>query len=413
MQLIDLNVQQARIRKKIDGNIKAVLASGRFVMGPGVTALEERLARYAEVKHAVACASGGEAMRLALMVHGVAAGDAVFTSPFSYIAAAEVIACLGATPVLVDIDPATFTLSPEQLDRAAGTLQWAHPHLTPAGVVATGLFGLPADHDAVRAVAERHGLFVIEDATQSFGAAYKGRPAGSLADIACTSFAPAMPLGCYGDGGMCFTDDDRLAAALASLCARGRQEQAEGRVSSGIDGRLDPLQAAVLHAKLDVFPQEMKLRRLIADYYDALLHAQRAVGSLRVPEDRRSAWAQYPLLAGHAGLRAEIVMRLAERGITAAGYAPPRVPLPATIPPGLDPEVLPVSADFAARIFTIPMHPYLDTAQQERVGAAIRQILARTAAGPFNPIRAHPSPTPPSPARETQNEMEGKDIVSF
>ena len=228
MQFIDLKAQQARIRKTIEEKIKAVLEHGRYIMGPEIRELEDTLASYTGVRHAIGCASGTDALLLALMAHGVKKGDAVFTTPFSFIATAEAVALLGATPIFVDVDPHTFNLDPLQLEAAIEAFHSPssalHPlpesvnisKLRPKGVIAVDLFGLPADYGSINTIAQRHGLFVIEDAAQSFGASYFGGKACGLAQIGCTSFFPAKPLGGYGDGGMCFTNEDDLAERMRS-----------------------------------------------------------------------------------------------------------------------------------------------------------------------------------------------------
>ena len=220
MDFIDLKTKQRRIKEQLDANIQKVLAHGSYIMGPEVKELEQKLASYVGIKHAIGCASGTNALLMALMAYGVGPGDAIFTTPFTFIATAEVISLLGATPVFVDIDPVTFNIDPAKLALAIHAVKANNPSLhplpltpnalplTPRGVIPVDLFGLPADYDAINAIASDHGLFVIEDAAQYFGAVYKGKRAGALADVACTSFFPAKPLGCYGDGGMCFTDND-------------------------------------------------------------------------------------------------------------------------------------------------------------------------------------------------------------
>jgi dTDP-4-amino-4,6-dideoxygalactose transaminase len=271
MQFVDLAAQQNLIRDKIETNIQAVLSHGKYIMGPEIKELEERLAEFVGVEHGIACSSGTDALLLALMTYDVGPGDAVFTSPFTFIATAEVISLLGATPVFVDIDPKTFNIDPKSLERAIAALQkgssdYPLPSITdtsstPKGIIAVDLFGLPADYDAINSIAKKHGLFVIEDAAQSFGAEYKGKRACSLADIACTSFFPAKPLGCYGDGGMCFTGDENLAQTMRSLSVHGQGHHKYENVRIGINGRLDTLQAAILHAKFDIFPKEIELRQ--------------------------------------------------------------------------------------------------------------------------------------------------------
>jgi dTDP-4-amino-4,6-dideoxygalactose transaminase len=232
MQFIDLAAQQKRIRERIEANIAAVLDHGKYIMGPEIQSLEEKLAQYVGVKRAISCASGTDALLLALMAYEIGPGDAIFTTPFTFIATGEVISLLGATPVFVDIDPHTFNIDPSKLGPAIQAVldnqATDHPlprsgaPLVPKGIIAVDLFGQPADYDNLNAIAGRHGLFVLEDAAQSFGAEYKGSKACSLAQIGCTSFFPAKPLGCYGDGGMCFTDDDNLHEIMMSLRIHGK-----------------------------------------------------------------------------------------------------------------------------------------------------------------------------------------------
>ena len=234
MDFIDLKTQQKRIKEQLDANIQKVLAHGRYILGPEVSELEKTLAGYVGTKHAVACSSGTDALLMALTAFNVGPGDAIFTTPFTFIATAEVISLLGATPVFVDIDPETFNIDPAGLEQAIAAVESNDPslytlplasntsHLTPRGVIPVDLFGLTADYDRINAISKSHDLFVIEDAAQSFGAEYKGRKSCSLGDIACTSFFPAKPLGCYGDGGMCFTNDDTLAVLLDSIRVHGQ-----------------------------------------------------------------------------------------------------------------------------------------------------------------------------------------------
>jgi len=283
LDFIDLKTQQRRIKEQLDANIQKVLAHGSYIMGPEVKELEQKLASYVGIKHTIGCASGTDALLMALMAYGVGPGDAIFTTPFTFIATAEVISLLGATPVFVDIDPVTFNIDPAKLALAIQAVKANNPSLhplpltpnalplTPRGVIPVDLFGLPADYDAINAIASDHGLFVIEDAAQSFGAVYKGKRAGALADVACTSFFPAKPLGCYGDGGMCFTDNDELAAALDSIRVHGKGSHKYDNARIGINGRLDTLQAAILLAKFDIFPEEVQLRQNVANRYTALL----------------------------------------------------------------------------------------------------------------------------------------------
>jgi UDP-2-acetamido-2-deoxy-ribo-hexuluronate aminotransferase len=377
MQFIDLVFQQQRIRDKIDANIRAVLGHGQYIMGPEVKALEERLGAYVGVKHAVACSSGTDALLLALMAYGVGPGDAIFTTPFTFISTAEVISLIGATPVFVDIDPETYNISPEGLERAILAVKendptiyplpvpqafskGSSPPLTPKGVIAVDLYGLPADYERINAVARNHGVFVIEDAAQSFGAeSAGGKKAGSFAEIGCTSFFPAKPLGCYGDGGMCFSDHDALANLMRSISLHGKGSDKYENIRIGINGRLDTLQAAILLAKFEVFPEEMELRQRVAQCYTELLSSS-PLTMPRIPAGYRSAWAQYSLMATNEAHRAKVQNRLKGAGIPTAIYYPKPLHLQTAFRSlGYKTGDFPVSEDCARRIFSLPMHPYL------------------------------------------------------
>ena len=383
MQFIDLAAQQKLIRDKIEANIQAVLAHGRYIMGPEIKELEKRLSEFVGVEHGIACSSGTDALLLALMAYEVGPGDAVFTSPFTFIATAEVISLLGATPVFVDIDPHTFNLDPEHLERAVTALSKSssgYPlpraemsRLTPRGIIAVDLFGLPADYDAINAIARKYGLFVVEDGAQSFGALYRGKRACSLASIGCTSFFPAKPLGCYGDGGMCFTDDTDLAEAMRSLSIHGQGSHKYENVRIGINGRLDTLQAAILNAKFDVFSKEVDLRQEAALRYNKLLSGrQNGISTPQVPSGMESVWAQYSILTKDGNHRTEIQGRLKDAGIPTAIYYPRPLHLqPAFQDLGYKEGDFPVSEDCSQRIMSLPMHPYLRVEDQERIAQLI------------------------------------------
>ncbi|MBW1920338.1 MAG: DegT/DnrJ/EryC1/StrS family aminotransferase [Deltaproteobacteria bacterium] len=383
MQFIDLAAQQKLIRDKIEANIQAVLAHGRYIMGTEIKELEKRLSEFVGVEHGIACSSGTDALLLALMAYEVGPGDAVFTSPFTFIATAEVVSLLGATPVFVDIDPHTFNLDPQHLERAVTALSKSssgYPlpraemsRLTPRGIIAVDLFGLPADYDAINAIARKYGLFVIEDGAQSFGALYKGRRACSLASIGCTSFFPAKPLGCYGDGGMCFTDDTDLAEAMRSLSIHGQGSHKYENVRIGINGRLDTLQAAILNAKFDVFPGEINLRQKVALKYNELLSSpENGISTPQVPSGMQSVWAQYSILTKGGNHRTEIQGRLKDAGIPTAIYYPRPLHLqPAFQDLGYKEGDFPVSEDCSQRIMSLPMHPYLRAEDQEHIAQLI------------------------------------------
>jgi UDP-2-acetamido-2-deoxy-ribo-hexuluronate aminotransferase len=378
MQFIDLAAQQKRIRKRIEASISNVLDHGKYIMGPEIQSLEEKLARYVGVKYAVSCASGTDALLFALMAHEIGPGDAIFTTPFTFIATGEVISLLGATPVFVDIDPQTFNMDPAKLEPAIQAMldDQASNHplprsgepLVPKGVIAVDLFGLPVDYDNLNTIAGQHGLFVLEDAAQSFGAEYKGKKACSLAQIGCTSFFPAKPLGCYGDGGMCFTDNDNLHEIMMSLRVHGKGTHKYDNVRIGMNGRMDTLQAAVLLAKFDIFPEEIELRQQVARRYSRLLNKQAEVQAPAVPEEMLSAWAQYSVLAKDETHRGKLQAKLKEAGVPTAIYYPKPLHLQTAFKSlGYKAGDFPVSEDFCGRIFSLPMHPYLSAADQERI----------------------------------------------
>ncbi|WP_421903771.1 DegT/DnrJ/EryC1/StrS family aminotransferase [Maridesulfovibrio sp.] len=378
---IDLKKQFSRIEEQVRGNMDAVLEHGAYIMGPEIPALEKRLAEYCGTKHALGCASGTDALTLALMSLDVKPGDAVFTTPFTFFATAETIALTGATPVFVDIDPVTFNIDPEKLEKTIEAMKGADngmvlPNvegLTPKGIMPVDIFGLPADYDAIKAIADKHDLFIIEDAAQSFGGEYKGKRACSLGDITCTSFFPAKPLGCYGDGGMCFTDDDELIERLRSHRVHGQGPDKYDNIRLGITGRLDTLQAAVLQAKFDIFPEEVDLRDKVADTYAELLANVEGLTAPSVPEGYRSVWAQYCPLAKDSEHRDRIQAALSEKGIPSPIYYPIPMHLQTAFKElGYKMGDCPVSEDAASRIFAIPMHPYLEKEQQEMIAEAIK-----------------------------------------
>ncbi len=384
MQFIDLAAQQNRIRDKIEANIQAVLDHGKYIMGPEIKTLESRLAEYVGVKHAIGCASGTDALLMALLACKVGPGDAVFTTPFTFIATAEVISLLGAVPVFVDIDSESFNIDPARLDRAVSALisndSDVHPlpithypsAITPKGVIGVDIFGLPADYERIGSVAQEHDLFVIEDAAQSFGAQLNGTKACSFGNIACTSFFPAKPLGCYGDGGMCFTDDDELSAVMASLRVHGKGDHKYDNVRIGINGRLDSLQAGILLAKFDIFPEEVELRQQVANRYATLLGPLSPIKVPSVPPGATSAWAQYSVLATDDPQRTELQNNLKEAGIPTAIYYPQPLHLQSAFSSlGYQKGDFPISENCARRIFSLPMHPYLTAEEQMKIADVI------------------------------------------
>jgi UDP-2-acetamido-2-deoxy-ribo-hexuluronate aminotransferase len=385
MDFIDLKTQQQRIKMQLDANIQKVLAHGNYVMGPEIKELERKLAAYTETKHAISCSSGTDALLMALMAYNVKPGDAVFTSPFTFIATAEVISLLGATPIFVDIDPVTFNMDPMKLAAAISAVKNndssiyplpAVRHvspLVPRGIIPVDLFGLLADYHAIETIAKESGLFVIEDAAQSFGAQYRKKMSCSFGNIACTSFFPAKPLGCYGDGGMCFTNDDHLCDLMESIRIHGKGDDKYDNVRIGINGRLDTLQAAILLAKFDIFREEVRLRNQAAAYYTKRLEVDASLQTPHIPEGYISVWAQYSLLARNEEHRSFLMKRLQDQKIPTAIYYPKPLHLQeAYAYLGYEEGSFPVSEHLAKRIFSLPMHPYLKPEDQERIAELIK-----------------------------------------
>jgi len=294
VSFVDLKSQYASLEGSINLRIKQVMEHGKFIMGPEVHELEGELSKFVGTKHSISCSSGTDALRMALMVYGIGAGDVVFTTPFTFIASAEAIAITGAKPIFVDIDAKTKNISPEKLEKEVNLVKKEGKY-TPKGILAVDLFGLPADYDALLAIGKKHELFLIEDAAQSFGATYMGRRAGSLAPIATTSFFPSKPLGCYGDGGAIFTDDEALAEHMKSLRVHGQGKNKYDNVRMGLNARLDTLQAAILLEKLKVFPSELQSRQRVASSYSSRL--KEYVETPITPKDSTCAWAQYSILS--------------------------------------------------------------------------------------------------------------------
>jgi len=370
---IDLGSQYARIQDDVEAAVLRVLRSGQYIHGPEVEQLEQQLAAFVGTRHAVSCASGTDALVIALMAKGVGPGDAVFTPPFTFMASAEAIALVGATPVFVDVDPATFNLSPTALRTAIEQFKDAGKELNPRGVIAVDLFGLPADYEAIDELARSHDLLVIEDAAQSFGARSGNRVAGALAEIGCTSFFPAKPLGCYGDGGAIFTDDDDLAELFRSIRVHGQGSDRYEHVRLGLTGRLDTVQAAVLIAKLKIFEDELAARQIVADTYSgAIRQAGLALVTPTITQGCVSSWAQYSVLADDSAAREDFRSRLSAKGFPTGVYYPRPLHLqPAFEYLGHRPGDFPVSEALAERVFSLPMHPYLSTAEVEEIVAAM------------------------------------------
>lgn len=360
MDFIDLKTQQQQIYPALMKNIQRVLEHGQYIMGPEIKELEDRLADFVGVKQVISCSSGTDALLIPLMAYGVGPGDAIFTTPFTFISTAEVIQLLGATPIFVDIHPRTFNIDPQALEMAIAN---SPPSLTPRGIITVDLFGLPAEYSAIKAIAQKHGLFALEDAAQAFGATYQGNPACSLTEVGATSFFPAKPLGGYGDGGAIFTDDDGLAEVMRSIRVHGQGSHKYDNVRIGVNGRLDTLQAAILLAKLDVFPQEVKARQEVAQRYGEALHS--LVEVPYVPPDCTSVWAQFSVLTDNRSLYQE---KLRRADIPSVVYYPTPLHLQTAFRHlGHKPGDYPVSEKVSERIFSLPMHPYLTPEMQQRI----------------------------------------------
>ncbi len=385
MQFIDLEAQQRRIRGTIDKRIQKVLDHGQYIMGPEVRELEAKLADYAGVKHCIGCSSGTDALLMALMAMSVGPGDAVITSPFTFIATAEAIRLTGATPIFADIDPETLNISPSEIEKAikAVTEKKSSAYPLPKGfhgsamvlkgIIAVDLFGLPADYDAINAIAEKYDLFVIADAAQSFGAEYKGQKACASASISCTSFFPAKPLGAYGDAGAVFTDDDELSKKLCSIRVHGQGVDKYNNDRIGLNARLDTLQAAILLSKLDIFPDEIEKRQRVANRYTERLSRLPNMKCPEVPHGYTCVWAQYSVQSDRKQL---IQSRLAENGIpTAVYYQTPLHLQQAFCFLGFSPGDMPVSEAASNNIFSLPMHPYLEDEQIDLICGIIKEAL--------------------------------------
>jgi dTDP-4-amino-4,6-dideoxygalactose transaminase len=366
---IDLKAQRTRIGKRMDEAILRVVDHGGYIMGPEVRELESQLASFCGAKHCVSCANGTDALGLVLMAWGVKAGDAVFVPAFTFVATAEVVVWRGATPVFVDVLDDTFNMDPDSLEAA---IEHAKAQgLSPRAVIPVDLFGQPADYRRIRPIAQAHGLKVLSDAAQAFGATLDERRTGTFGDATATSFFPAKPLGCYGDGGAVFTDDDELAAQLRSIRVHGQGSDKYDNVRIGINGRLDTLQAAVLLEKLAIFPDEMGARQAVADRYAAGLG--NVVVTPPVIEGATSIWAQYTVKLEN---RDAVSVACKAAGIPTAIY----YPIPLSNQTGYSgypsaPGGVPVSEDLSRCVLSLPMHPYLEPEVQETITDAIRKAV--------------------------------------
>jgi len=374
---IDLKAQRQRLGKRIDDAILKVVNHGAYIMGPEIKELETQLAKFCGARHCISCANGTDALALVLMAWGIKPGDAVYVPAFTFVATAEVVAWFGATPVFVDVLEDTFNMDPESLETAIGAA--ADMNLTPRAVIPVDLFGQPADYRRLLPIAERHGLKVLADTAQGFGATLDGQRTGTFGDATATSFFPAKPLSCYGDGGAIFTDDDALADDLHSLRVHGQGSDKYDNVRIGMNGRMDTIQAAVLIEKLEIFPDEIAARQQVADYYASGLGPAYLPPALM--DGATSVWAQYTIQVEDRGA---VQAACKAAGVPTAVYYP--IPLSRqtgyrhfpTVPGGI-----PVSDALSERVISLPMHPYLDRETQDRILAAVTSAgaVASAAAG--------------------------------
>lgn len=360
IEFIDLKAQQSRIKAEIDAGIQRVLAHGQYILGPEVAELEEKLAAYVGARYCITCANGTDALQIAQMAFGIGPGDEVITPGFTYIATAETVAILGATPVYVDVNPKTYNLDVEKLEAA----------ITPRtkAIIPVSLYGQCADFEAINAIAAKYNIPVIEDAAQSFGATSKGRKSCNLSTVACTSFFPSKPLGCYGDGGAIFTNDEELAKVIRQIARHG-QDRRYHHLRVGVNSRLDTIQAAILLPKLEILDDEMQARQRVAGTYTKLLNGVGVLTTPFIEEHNQSAWAQYTIQVDR---RSEVQEKLKTQGIpTAVHY-----PIPLNKQPAVANEnaVLPVGDAIAERVMSLPMHPYLT---EEEIAEICKAIVTR------------------------------------
>ena len=387
MQFIDLKAQFKVIEEEVRARIDTVLEHGSFILGPEIKELEGKLADVAQARHCITCASGTDALLMPLMAWGVGPGDAVFVPAFTFFATAEVVSLLGATPVFVDIGE-DYNIDPQGLERAIAAVLTQNPathplpapalaqKLTPKAIIPVDMFGITADYPAIAKIAAKYKLLVLEDAAQSFGGSRFGKPVcGQGAECSGTSFFPAKPLGCYGDGGAIFTDDDALAGHLKSLRVHGKGSHKYENIRIGLNGRMDTLQAAIMLPKVDILEHEMILRQNVADGYAARLDGVSGLRAPALPQGCVSAWAQYTVrIAG--GKRDEVAAALHKKGVPTAVY----YPMPLHVQRVYEDlkykaEDMPVASAMCAEVLSLPFHPYLSEPDQDKVCAALRESL--------------------------------------
>lgn len=373
MEFRDLKTQYKLHKEAIDGAIQKVLMDANYISGEQVHILEKQLAEYVGVKHCITCANGTDALELALMNWNIGKGDAVFVPDFTFFSSGEVVPLVGATPFFVDIDEWTYNISPVELEK---TIQYVlgNTNYIPKVIVAVNLFGQPADYDSIRAIAEKYHMFILEDSAQGFGGSIRGQKACSFGDIATTSFFPAKPLGCYGDGGAFFTDNDEWAEKLRSLCVHGKGSDKYDNVRIGMNSRLDTLQAAVLSEKLKFFDEEIEKCNQVAEWYTDLL--QDIVETPYVVEGYRSSWAQYTIKIRNSIMRDKIVEKLKDNGVpTAIYYRKPMSSQTAFQNISRQNVQNMNTKEICQKCLSLPMHGYLTKDEVKEIGALIRAII--------------------------------------
>ena len=369
MEFLDLKTQQKRIRKPLEKRINKILDHGAYIMGPEVFELEEKLADYCGVKHAISCSSGTDALLIPLMAWGIGPGDAVFTTPFTYVATAEVISILGATPVFVDVYESTYNIDCEKLENEIKKVI-NEGKLKPKAIIPVDLFGLPARYRLIDEIAKKYNLKVVEDAAQSFGGSIRNEKVGNFGDVAATSFYPAKPLGCYGDGGAIFTNDDNLAEECKAIRIHGTKQDKYNSEMIGLNGRLDSIQAAVLLEKLKIFDEEIQMRNEIDIYYRKFLN-----NAQYHPENYNSAHALFSITLNKNSQRDLLINRLSESNIpTVIYYKFPIHLMKAFSYLGYKEGCLPVSEKLSKTIVSLPMHPYLELDDIDNILTYIRSI---------------------------------------
>ena len=372
LPFIDLKAQQKRLRADIDARLTAVLDHGAYIMGPEVKELETELGKWGQAKHVISCSSGTDALILALLGKKLRPGQGVICPSFTFAATAESLAVLGASPVFADVDPNSFNLDARNL--SAALQAGIDAGLDVVGIMPVGLFGMPADMTAIGDFARKHGLWVIDDAAQSFGASLNDTPVGNLADVTCTSFFPAKPLGCYGDGGALFTNDDEVAEIAISCRVHGMGKTKYHNERIGMTARLDTMQAAILLSKLSIFKDELTARQKVATHYDSLL--SQSVATPRLSEGATSAWAQYTIKLPHHTDRQKMQDHLASQGVPTMIYYP--IPMHKQAPYLRYPVAngaLTITDSLCDIVLALPMHPYLTETQIEHIGGAVKEAL--------------------------------------